>query len=255
MSLLKSDLVVVCVCAVAGEILILLAPDIITLRVVLGLLLVLVLPGYALTAALLPGLTLEVPQRILLSIGLSLIVAILSGLILNGLEWRLQTSSWTAILVGVTISACAAAWIRRRGYLAGPLRFHFNLHARDALLLGVAGVITLVAVGLALTPMPARDIEGYTMLWIQPEGKGTQNEVRLGITSHELTSKRYRLQVKVGDQIVQDWPAISLMPGKEWSTTILIPVNSSSNGAVEAALYLLDKPDIVYRRVVLRRGS
>jgi hypothetical protein len=59
----------------------------------------------------------------------------------------------------------------------------------------------------------------------------------------------------VGDQIVQDWPAISLMPGKEWSTTILIPVNSSSNDAVEAALYLLDKPDIVYRHVVLRRGS
>ena len=118
--------------------------------------------------------------------------------------------------------------------------------------MGLATVVTLGALSLARTPMPAPDIQGYTLLWIQPSGERIPIAVRLGMSSQELTSTGYRLQVKVGNQIIQEWPAIRLMPGEEWETTILMPVNSSSTAVVEAVLYRLDAPSVIYRRVMLR---
>jgi hypothetical protein len=94
------------VCALA-----LLAP-IPPVRVTAGLLLVLVLPGYALTAALLPRRSLGRPELALCVLGLSLAVAALGGLLLN-FAGHLSRPAWDILLTAVTVGGCAIAGRRR----------------------------------------------------------------------------------------------------------------------------------------------
>jgi hypothetical protein len=81
-------------------------------RVSAGLLLVLVLPGYALTAALLPRRSLGRPELALCVLGLSLAVAALGGLLLN-FAGHLSRPSWDSLLSVVTVGCCAIAGRRR----------------------------------------------------------------------------------------------------------------------------------------------
>ena len=83
-------------------------------RVAGGLLLVLVLPGYALTAALLPRRSLGRPELALCALGLSLAVAALGGLLLN-VAGHLSRPAWDILLTAVTIACCAIAGRRRTG--------------------------------------------------------------------------------------------------------------------------------------------
>jgi Protein of unknown function (DUF1616) len=77
-----------------------------------GLLLVLVLPGYALTAALLPRRSLGRPELALCVLGLSLAVAALGGLLLN-FAGHLGRPAWDILLTAVTVGCCAIAGRRR----------------------------------------------------------------------------------------------------------------------------------------------
>src|SRR5437899_947045 len=60
--------------------------------------LVLVLPGYALTSALFPRQVLGVPERVVFSLALSLVIVILGGLVLNFTAFGLHASSWSVLL-------------------------------------------------------------------------------------------------------------------------------------------------------------
>ncbi|WP_067500926.1 hypothetical protein [Actinoplanes sp. TFC3] len=74
-----------------------------------GLLLGLVLPGIALTGALLRGRDLAVVERITLAPALSLATLVISGLVLYVCGAPLNRVSWTAATAGVTILALIAA--------------------------------------------------------------------------------------------------------------------------------------------------
>ncbi len=92
-------------------------PGIAWLRVLAGVPLVLVLPGYALTAFGLPARSPRgfspVLWRGLWRVGLSLAVAVLGGLVLNLTPAGLTRVSWAILLAGVTILALAVtAWLR-----------------------------------------------------------------------------------------------------------------------------------------------
>jgi len=248
-----SDLLVVGTCAIMAGTLAVLAPDIFVFRLMFGLPLVLVLPGYALAAALFARQSLGVSERILFSVGLSLLVDIIGGLIVGSLHWRLQNGTWAVLLVGITLGASITAGIRRKGSITAPSKFHLKLNARESLLLGLAVMVTLGAIGLARTPVPAKDVEGYTFLWMQTKSKAEPTKVRVGINCMEFISTKYNLQISADGQIVREWNGIQLAPGEKWETTLTIPMDSSSARMVEALLYRLDAPKIVYRRVTLWR--
>jgi len=84
------------------------------LRIALAVALVLVLPGYAITMAVFAARPLDHATTILFSIGLSLTAAILGGLVLNWTPEGLQASSWTILLITMTLGAGAVALARRR---------------------------------------------------------------------------------------------------------------------------------------------
>ncbi len=82
---------------------------------ILTLPLVLVLPGYALTSALFARRTLGGPERLVFSLGLSLMIVVMVGLVLNGTRYGLSASSWSLFLSSITLIASAVALVRRRG--------------------------------------------------------------------------------------------------------------------------------------------
>src|SRR5579863_8696081 len=86
----------------------------------LALPLVFVLPGYTLTEVLFHQKLLNGTHRLALSLGISIALDILSGLILNMLPIGLQSLSW-AVLLGLltTVFSLLAACLRRRGQLKG----------------------------------------------------------------------------------------------------------------------------------------
>src|SRR2546425_1049821 len=92
-------------------------------RVVLGLPFVLFFPGYTLIAALYPRRDdLDGIERLALSLGLSLAVVPLIGLVLNYLPWGIRLAP---IVVSLTlfVAACCVAAALKRGRLSLSERF------------------------------------------------------------------------------------------------------------------------------------
>lgn len=222
------------------------------LRLVFGLPLALLLPGYALTAAAFPLRALSLPEQVLLSLGLSLALAALGGLLLNLTPWGLQAGTWALLLGGATLGAGGLAlWRQSRQALALPKRVPLGLSARQGFLLGLAALIALGALGLARFGASQQATPGFTQLWILPAEAAGDNTVRLGISSHEAAAARYKLQIKAAGAVVGEWPSIALDPGGRWETTIALPTSRERAGTVEALLYRADDPDTVYRRGAL----
>lgn len=82
-------------------------------NIVFGVLLALVLPGYALSAAAFRMRSVRTAERAALTLGLSLSVAILGGLVLDALPSGLETDTWLFLLGGVTVTASVIALWRR----------------------------------------------------------------------------------------------------------------------------------------------
>ena len=226
-------------------------------RLICALPLVLFLPGYAITAALFPPRSLGVPERLLFSLGLSVIVTALAGLALNLTPWGLQTSTWAIALAGIVLLAGIIAWRRRQtvAITTAPIAVKFKLRFRDSLLLGLAVLATGTAIGLTRLPAPPNGVIGYTSLWMIAANPGNSNDFRLGLNSSEFAKTRYRLQVSVGDQVVQAWPELSLRPGEAWEATIGLQSNQVVSGTITADLTKLDDPTTIYRHVKLWRGE
>lgn len=221
-------------------------------RAIVTLPLVMVLPGYAITAAVFPKGALGMPERLLFSIGTSLALAVLWGLLLNWTPWGYHTGSWLVLLCGTTLAASVVAQVRRRRTpLQARSSVKVSLRPHQGLLLGLALFVAGIAVWIARTPAPADGLKGYTMLWMLPDAAG-QHVVRLGVRSNEFDTTNYRLRVQVNDRTVREWPSIQLGPNEQWEKTIELPLEQLGAEEVEAALYRLDSPGSVYRYVVLR---
>ena len=258
MSRQLNDLTVVMVSAVVCAILTLVASALPVIRLLGALPLVFFLPGYALGAALLPRRFFGLPERVLLSLGLSLIIVALGGLVLYWLGASLQAGTWALALSGFTVCASAIAWWRRsRSHSTDePLpKLHFNVSRRDGLLVGLAMLVAIAAIGLARMPTPPKGVTGYTLLWMIPAGDGNANDYRLGVNSNEFSAGSYRLQLMLDGQVLREWPALQLAPGESWEIQIELPSDRVGVGSVEAKLYRLDNPDVVYRQVKLQRGN
>lgn len=224
------------------------------LRVVFALPLVLVVPGYAITTALWSRHMLKSVERLLFSVGLSLSVVILGGLVLNLTRWGLQAGSWAVMLGGITLGASAVALLRWRNDVAVPAvppGARFNL--REGLLLAFAAVGVAAAVGLARFPAPQQGVQGYTVLGMVPAADRDQQAVRVGVYSKEFSSIQYRLDLEVNDQVVQQWALIELNPGGTWENVVQLPAEQLNAQKVEAVLYRVDDPTSVYRQVTLKR--
>ena len=85
------------------------------IRYVLGSFFVLFLPGYSLIRALFGSKELDNIERLALSIGLSLALVPLAGLLLNYSPWGIRTTPVTLSLLALTLAFASAAVAREYG--------------------------------------------------------------------------------------------------------------------------------------------
>lgn len=245
------DLLLIVALAILACLTAFLAQGMVLIRVPVSLLLVLVLPGWATGAALLPSRSVGTAERAILTVGGSLVLSTLGGFLLNWTPWGLRPATWAAFLAVVTIVAALIALARRgAAELPAPLRVALPPW-RQSLLLGLAAVTVVGAFAVA-TVGATRQTQGFTQLWLLPSPPGSTT-ARLGVASSELTTVTYRLQLEQGGKVLQQWPAIRLAPGQRWQTSIAAPVRapSTSEESVTAVLYRGAQASEPYRHVLV----
>jgi len=219
-------------------------------RAMAAVLLVLVLPGYALAEAALPAGGIGPWERLTLAAGLSAAAAALGGLVLHLTPWGLQPWTWSPLLVTITLAASAVAVARRRWPAPAAGRLRLGTFNRQApLLLGMAALFAIAAWMAARAGAAAVPGTGYTQLWMLPAALDGRPAVRLGVRSAERRPLTYRLELRTDGGPLRAWEAISLQPGQQWETIEPLPA-VSPEGMVSAALYRSDQSG-VYRHVAV----
>ena len=222
--------------------------------IILALPLVFILPGYTLTEVLFHKRSLRSSDRLIFSLGLSLAIDVLSGLILNALPGGLQAPSWAILLaVFTTAFSLIAMLLRRRAPLnteqAAP-RFHLKLSA--ALPLGLAAAVLILSLLYSIIGAQQQRYPGFTQLWLLPAStQGQPCAVSMGVQNFEATVVTYRVRMTINEAQVTTWSPLVLAPQQEWKQ--VVPVSLAANGttSVDVQLYRLDNPQSVYRQVHL----
>lgn len=214
---------------------------------VFALPLVLLLPGYAITAAAFAKRPLAAPQFLLLSLALSLVTLVLGSLVLNYLG-GIHPLSWALLLLLVIFAACRVAAVRRgtngRAVQLPRLRLG-GLQA--AMLLGAVAAATAALV-LSSTAVPADDALGYTQLWILPQPGTAGSRAQVGVRSQQQTSVDYDLRVRIGSDAVLR-RSFRLAPGETRLVKLRAPPGTEGTVPVIATLLRHNRPTKVYRRV------
>jgi len=220
--------------------------------VLLGSILVLLAPGYALTAATFPRGVLETSERILLSLGLSMAVVIVEGFVLDKTPGGLQPVAWVIALSATTLAASGAAWFRRRaqGGLSPFVWFTpGHLRAWEAALLALALVLVAGAFWQARQAAAQPVSPGFTQLWsVAPDG--ADGPVDVGVRNMEQKPQSYDVRLLMDGQTVSSWTPVVLQDSQAWQTRVERP-SGAPDVPVEIVLYRSDTPGRVYRRVWL----
>jgi hypothetical protein len=250
------DLVICSALAAVAMTLALLAPEIGPARAILALPLVLFAPGYAIAAAAFPAGRLGAAERLLFSLGASLAVGALAGLLLHWTTLGLRPAAWAVTLGNITLVASLIALVRRWRQPAGdPAPRAPNLTAVPGALLGLAVLLVAGALLIARAGALQQRETGFTQLWVLPDSAAKEESVRLGVSNREPGQIGYRLLVTASGTIIGSWSRITLGPDEQWETTVVLPTAQPTAATVEAVLYRLDAPETAYRRVLFRRDS
>jgi uncharacterized membrane protein len=232
------------------------------IRVAAGLTLVLVLPGLVITRGVLARLRILGTEQLLLVPGLSLAIAVITGLVLNTAHIRLTAANWAGALGLVTsVGLLAAALLddvhEDSAQPRGPRAWLTTVRAvrRRSLGIGPAAMLVIAALAtgaaLAIGVLGHRDRDrqtAFTELWALP-GPSSGSAIRLGVRSHERGDVRYRIRISIEGRVVRDH-ALTLQPGQTWRSTQ--PVKRSGE-EVDVAL-LTSARGSVYREVHLAAG-
>jgi hypothetical protein len=209
--------------------------------------LLLVLPGYAITAASFAHRKLAWPQFLLLSIALSLSVLVLGSLLLNYVG-GIHPLSWAVLVVLVVFAACRVAAVRRGGTGKGPSWPRPRLRGLEVAMVLGGVAATVVALAIASSTVPVEEAIGYTQLWVLPQAGSEGHEVQVGVRSQQQASTDFDLRVRIGsDALVRR--SFRLAPGETRLVKLRAPPGSKGRLPVIATLLRHNRPFSVYRRV------
>jgi uncharacterized membrane protein len=219
-------------------------------RALLTLPLVLVLPGYALVAAVFPDASRSPSERLLYGVGVSLAVAALGGFALNLTPWGLRADAWATLLGGVALVACAVAWARRGGGPAAPELPSARASWGARALVSLAALIAVGAVAVAAAGAAGQSWPGFTQFWLLPAETAAPYAVRVGVINREGAATRYLLRVTQADQRLYE-ESIALEPGGQREVILELADAPAADAPIEATLHRADAPEVIHRRAWL----
>ncbi len=250
------DLVICSAVAAVAMTLALLAPAIGPARALIALPLVLFTPGYAIVAAAFPSGRLGRIERLLFSVGASLALTALAGLLLHWTALGLRPAAWAVALGNITLVASLIALVRRwRQPDSAPTQRIAGMTLVEGGLLGLAALLVVGALVIARDGAIQQRATGFTQLWVLPDSAAKEDSVRLGVSNREPGQIGYRVVATASGTIIGSWPQITLGPNEQWETTVTLPTAQPAAATVEVLLYRLDAPENAYRRVLFYRES
>ncbi|UCB42578.1 MAG: DUF1616 domain-containing protein [Dehalococcoidales bacterium] len=228
------------------------------MRIALGIPSVLLLPGYALVAALFPRRqSLERIQRAAFNLTMSLVVVPLIGLMLN-YTWGITLESTLSSLAAFIFTMSAVAWVRRKRLPVEErfgIRFRLSIPGLEGGIWDRVFMVVLVVVVLGAGAMAGYTIanpkigERFTDFYLQDEyGKardftrsvsvGQEVEVTVGIVNREHETVSYRVVALLDGVIQTTIEPIVLAHEEVWEqAVILIPEESVGEREAEFTLY------------------
>jgi len=224
-------------------------------RAIIGVPATLLVPGYVICQAFWPRMYPGFAERLALSVGLSFVTCIITGLLIYLAGAPLNTTSWPVALGGLTLVCAALAAMRRRGLDAATSESvsRAGLPSWSVLALGGAAVgLAVGAVGIA-TLSAGRQQESFSELWlVQPDARGRADSLDVGLRSVEQQATQFSVQILDGDQVIMDVGSINLAPGETWETTVPFDESASDGQPIQARAFRADNPTTPYRQVELR---
>lgn len=227
-----------------------------TMGAVLALPFVLVLPGYALTAAVLPPDALARAERLALSVGLSVALTIASGIALNLVPGGIRENSWALLLGGITLAASVVGLARAAGIPLATFRtWRTHLSIPQAFMCAGAAAMIVAAIIFSSASASGSQPSQMTQLWALPANSNQsadQHTIRVGVANLQTGSQTYRLDVLVAGAVVEEWQSLNLTSQQRWEASVALPLTGTpSVQQVEVDLYRADAPAQIYRHVSL----
>jgi len=206
------------------------------LRIILGLPFVLFFPGYTLMAALYPRKSsIKSIERLALSIGLSLAIVPLLGLLLNYLPWGIRLYPILILLTLFVSGMSVVAWLRGKRFRDDEkvsltisikrvsITDMWHSQSRGARMMTVVLMVLLIAATgiLVYVARLPRHIDAYTEFYLLNENGmaqdyptslkvGDQANIVVGITNHEAISAEYRVEVVFNGQVIDGYGPVKL---------------------------------------------
>ncbi|MDG6244116.1 MAG: DUF1616 domain-containing protein [Methanolobus sp.] len=248
------------------------------IRTILGLPMVLFLPGYALIAALFPGKDdLDGIERIALSFGLSIAVVPLIGLGLNYTSWGIRLVPILVFLTNFIIIMSFVAVYRREALgedaFSVPFREMYESFSagitekpgsRLDRILTIILVISIIASVMTLIYVVATPKQGekFTEFYILGPERMADNyrtqlvmgesvDVIIGIVNHEYSVVNYSVVIKLDDEIIespQSLQHIALAHNVSWEKPVsFLPSVKGTDMKLQYLLYRDDNMTEPYR--------
>lgn len=244
------------------------------IRIILGITMVLFLPGYALIEALFPGKNdLDGIERLALSFGLSIAVVPLIGLGLNFTPFGIRL---VPILISLSVFTLAMLMIAhyRRSKMAKEERFEvpfsyiysslkseifsskqgIDRTLMIILILSIlVSIITLVSV--IVTPKQGEKFTEFYILGDNGKAEGYPNQMEagnnssviVGITNREYMLTNYTLDISIENRSLNKMQ-VQLMHNSTWEKRVFFtPENTGENLKLEFILYKEDNFTVPYR--------
>jgi uncharacterized membrane protein len=251
------------------------------LRTYLGILLVLFLPGYALTGAIFPAKKdLEGIERAVISLGLSIAIVPIMGLVLNYTIWGIQEITLLTSLSIFILLMCAIAYHRRSllpeeeafevPFKAFFLRMKTEIMKKpeskiDRVFAVILVLSTLASVvGLAHIIGNPKEREHFTEFYILGANKtadgypadlilGKNGMVIVGIVNHEYRPVDYTMELRLENQslpLPKDQKQISLAHNMSWIEPVTFtPPFKGNNMKLEFLLFNETEKQTPYRNL------
>jgi uncharacterized membrane protein len=226
------------------------------LDVVLSLPFILFAPGYVIITALFPEEEVGKAEVIALSIGLSLGIAVIGGLIIYALGAPLNRTNWMILLSVIILFFGFLTLLKRAAFRRDETfeRSRLQLGAHQILLMLVTSLILLAAVGIAVNAAINQPSEGFTELWILPveEAPDTTHNVEIGVKNDEGEPVTYEVELRVDGRLEKKWDDIELTQNDSWEIVYELSPNSTQTQTLVVSLYRADNPQQVFRQVNLQ---
>lgn len=240
------DLALVAIMTVTALLAVLALADTI-LRLPFVFLLVVFTPGYAVLSSLILSSGLSVLERIGISVGTSIAITIVCGLVMGLLGIEITAVNWVSALSLVTLSGVAIAWGRRAyNSIPGPSLVVPGMPIRQAAVL-VLALLIFADVALVSRVIGGDQLGGPPeQLWMLPVD-GSPN-AELGMRAG-VEGGQYVIRVSSAGAAIDDYP-VELAASEIWQETLELTAQQRELPIV-ARLYAGDS-DVELRYVVLQ---